>query len=171
VPEDTHVIKRIVVGTDGSNHAQHAVQFAADLAAQLRAEVTLVCAIPPYPALAAAAAGTVGYLPPEQLEEDRAVLRARVEGEYAKPLTTAGVIWRCRIEDGVPPEVVANVAREISADFVVVGTRSLHAVGELFLGSTSHALTHHSPIPVLVVPMGEHTAAQPTTEQRVPAAV
>jgi len=149
------MITRIAVGSDGSAHAQHAVEFAAELAAQLHAEVTLVYAIPPYTALTAAAAGTIGYLPPDAAPEDPAVVRTRVEAEYAKPLSNAGVIWDCQVAEGRPADVIVQVAERTGAQLILVGTRSLHGFGEIFLGSTSHALAQNSAIPVVVVPL-EH---------------
>ena len=44
------MITRIVAGVDGSEHAEHAIAFTAQLAQQLNAEVVLVHATSPYPA-------------------------------------------------------------------------------------------------------------------------
>lgn len=146
------MVTRIVVGSDGSEHAQQAVAFAADLALQLRAEVVLVHAVGMFPPAIASTAGCMMYVPQGIVDESRDALEQRVLTEYAQPLVDAAVPWRAEIRDGWAPRVIAAVAGEVGARFIVVGTRGLHALGELFLGSTSHALTHQTTVPLIVVP-------------------
>ena len=146
------MITRIVVGSDGSEQAQQAVSFAADLALQLHAEVVLVHAVGRIPVAIAATAACVTYVPQGAIDESREALERRVRTVYAQPLIAAGVLWRAEVRDGWPPQVLAGVAREVGARFIVVGNRGLHALGELFLGSTSHALTHQTTVPLIVVP-------------------
>jgi nucleotide-binding universal stress UspA family protein len=51
-----------------------------------------------------------------------------------------------------PAHEVANTAREVGADLIVVGTRGRTAIGGLLLGSVTNRLLHIAPCPVLVVP-------------------
>ena len=146
------MVTRIVVGSDGSEHAQQAVTFAAGLAQQLHAEVVLVYAVGMFPPAIASTAGSMMYVPQGVIDESRDALERRVRSEYAQPLVEAAVPWRAEIREGWAPRVIAAVARETGAQFIVVGNRGLHALGELFLGSTSHALTHQTTVPLIVVP-------------------
>jgi nucleotide-binding universal stress UspA family protein len=146
------MIRTLVVGTDGSAHGQHAVTWAADLARQLGAKVVLVHVAPPVQPPIAAAGGYVMYVPQDVIDENRAALEEQVRDEFGAPLTAAGVTWDWRLLDGSPPIVLGDVAAEVDAQLIVVGTRALHALGELFLGSTSHALTRHRGVPIVVVP-------------------
>jgi nucleotide-binding universal stress UspA family protein len=58
-----------------------------------------------------------------------------------------------RIDVAVPAwQGVVEVADSIDASVIVVGSRGLSAVGELFEGSTSHELAMHAGRPVLIVP-------------------
>jgi nucleotide-binding universal stress UspA family protein len=165
------MIKTIVVGTDGSAHGQHAVSFTADLARQLDAEVILVHVANPFPAPLATAAGFIPYVPQSVLDETRTATEKRVRVEFSMPLQLAGVKYQTRVIEGLAPAVLAKAATELDAQLIVVGTRALHAVGEFFLGSTSHALTHHAPVPVLVVPLTPAMDPTPQPADRVPAAV
>jgi len=57
--------------------------------------------------------------------------------------------------------VIADVAREVGADVIVVGTRSHAAIAGLLLGSVTQRLLHIAPCPVLGVP---GRLAEPTGE-------
>lgn len=146
------MINRIVVGSDGSGQAQQAVTFAADLARQTNAEVVLVHVVGQLPPAIASTGGYMMYAPVQLIDESREELERRVQTEFSKPLADAGVRWRAEVRDGWAPRVLADTASEVDAQLIVVGTRGLHALGELFLGSTSHALTHHARVPLIVVP-------------------
>jgi nucleotide-binding universal stress UspA family protein len=52
--------------------------------------------------------------------------------------------------EGRPVEVLLN--ESAGADMLVVGTRRLGPIGQLLLGSTSHALIQRSAVPLVVVP-------------------
>ena len=52
---------------------------------------------------------------------------------------------------GNPVIAILDYAKEMAADIIIVGSRGLSDVKELFLGSVSHNIVQHSSIPVLVV--------------------
>jgi nucleotide-binding universal stress UspA family protein len=45
-----------------------------------------------------------------------------------------------------------DIARRESADLVIVGSRGRGGFREMLLGGVGHHLTHHSPVPVVIVP-------------------
>ncbi|PWI45712.1 universal stress protein [Streptomyces sp. ICBB 8177] len=73
----------------------------------------------------------------------------------------AGVVVRREAVEGPPRRALLAAAAD--ADLLVVGARRhrRHALG-LQLGATSHALLHHAPCPVAVVPYAE--GAEPGTD-------
>jgi nucleotide-binding universal stress UspA family protein len=152
------MINTIVVGTDGSAHGQHAVTWTAELARQLGARVVLVHVAPPLTPPIIGAGGYVMYIPQDVVDQTSADLQEQVITEFCAPLRAAGVAWESRIEQGSAPFVLADVATEVEAQLIVVGTRGEHAFGELLHGSTSHGLTLHTELPVVVVPLGAHAA-------------
>ena len=53
-----------------------------------------------------------------------------------------------------PAQSIADVAAEVGADVIVVGTRGHSPVGGVFAGSVAQRLLEVSPCPVLAVPPG-----------------
>jgi nucleotide-binding universal stress UspA family protein len=58
----------------------------------------------------------------------------------------------------MPAETLIRVARELSADLLVVGRRGHGGFAELLLGSVPHTLSHHADVPLVIVPVvsGDH---------------
>ncbi|MBV8194683.1 MAG: universal stress protein [Candidatus Dormibacteraeota bacterium] len=165
------MIKTIVVGTDGSAHGQHAVEFAAALAKQLDAEVALVHVTNQFPAPLAMAGGYIPYMPQAAIDEVAAAIEKEVKDEFAEPLRTAGVSYTVRVIEGSAAGKIQDCAVEADAQLIVVGTRGMNSLGEFFLGSTSHALLHQAQLPVIVVPLSAATHSRLRTVEKVPIAV
>ncbi len=51
-----------------------------------------------------------------------------------------------------PAHAIADVATDVGADLIVVGTRGHTALGGLLVGSVTQRLLHIAPCPVLAVP-------------------
>lgn len=139
---------RIVVGVDGSQHSERAVEWCAEHARALGAQVVAVHSVdlpvyagatPYYPAL---------FLTPEQREE----LRDVVTRDWCKPLADAGVTFRAVLADDTPAAAIIKSADAEEAVLVVVGRRGRGGFAELLLGSVSHQLAHHLKRPLVIVP-------------------
>jgi len=57
----------------------------------------------------------------------------------------------CHATSGAAFDGICQVAREVSADYIVIATRGLTGVKHLMLGSTAEQVVRHAPCPVLVV--------------------
>ena len=136
----------ILVALDGSPDAEQALMEAIDLAESEHTRLTLITALPPIPATAYGVTGVpVAELREDALVEAEALLRRARE----------------RLPDGVSATTVlseqpirAALIRQIADghhDLVVMGSRGRGAVRAALLGSVSHYVLHHSPIPVLIV--------------------
>lgn len=147
-------IERIVVGTDGSETANKAVEQAIELSAALNAELELVNAfeVPsqaklermrneiPDPDFAFAAD------PANQSE----VMLSRLS-EKAK---AAGVKVRTWSQGGDAASFIIDVATDTDADLIVVGNRGMTGAARFLLGSVPNKISHHAPCSVLIA----HTA-------------
>jgi nucleotide-binding universal stress UspA family protein len=153
-------ISRIVVGVDGSEHADAALDWAVRMAKGMGSEVIAVFAIsqPFY-----FDAGYVTAVAPPQFDPVwRAEITKEFEEKWCKPLIEAGVKYRITVEDGRPASVIARVADGTDADVIVVGRRGRGGVAELVLGSVSHELILHSKRPILLI----STAAHPRSDHQ-----
>ncbi|MBA4501561.1 universal stress protein [Marinobacterium marinum] len=58
-----------------------------------------------------------------------------------------------RVEEGTPWRKILEIADEIKADVIVMGTRKHSALGQMLMGSTATKTLTHSKRPVLIVPL------------------
>lgn len=141
------MIRRIVVGVDGSEGSNRALAWSARLAREVGAEVVAVHAVhvPAY-ALPYIVAPGLGSAAPDWSAE----LRRAFEEEWCAPLN--GVPHRRQMAEGTAAQVIAGAAEHEDADLVVVGSRGLGGVKELMFGSVSHRLAHLVTRPLVIVP-------------------
>jgi nucleotide-binding universal stress UspA family protein len=144
---------RIVVGVDGSEHAQEALRWAAEEAKLRRATVVAAHAWTFTPSLAVGApdlmavpAGNIA----EELDADRAAAERALSDSISAALgDDPGVsVERLLVEDA-PGEGLVALAQD--ADLVVVGTRGRGNIAAALLGSVSNHVVQHAPCPVVIV--------------------
>jgi nucleotide-binding universal stress UspA family protein len=123
------MVKRILVGFDGSPPSEKAVIYASKLAKELHAKLTLFYVVPVlYPPL--------DTLP--VIQETKAKLSLTEADE--------------RVVAGNPAAEIASAAEATDIDLVVVGSSGKGAVARLMLGSTASRLVRTCPKPLVVVP-------------------
>lgn len=69
----------------------------------------------------------------------------------AQKALDAGVNTEYAQFSGVPGSEICELASNWSADLILVGSRGLQGLKEMFLGSVSNYVTHHAPCSVLIV--------------------
>lgn len=135
---------RLVVGLDGSENSQHALDWAIKLAKPLDAEVVAVHAVQPLTL-------TFAVTPTELDEETRRRIQTELDEVWCEPLRKAGVRFQARFELGRAADVLSNVAIQEEADAILVGRRGRGAVTEALLGSVSHELSHRATKPLVII--------------------
>jgi nucleotide-binding universal stress UspA family protein len=135
----------ILVAVDGSLHSDLALSQAIDLAESERSRLTLMTGVGPVPPVALAA-GTPAL--PEmsrgaRADPEKIIARARERVPHDIPVTTIVT------EEPIRPALIKQI-RKGHHDLVVMGSRGRGAVRSALLGSVSHYVLHHSPIPVLI---------------------
>lgn len=134
----------LVVGLDGSENSQHALDWAIKLAKPLDAEVFAVHAAQPLTL-------TYGITPTEFDDETLRRIQKEVDEVWCEPLRKAGVRFQARFELGRAADVLSQVASQEGADAIVVGRRGRGAVTEALLGSVSHELGHRATTPLVII--------------------
>jgi nucleotide-binding universal stress UspA family protein len=135
---------RIVVGVDGSDEANTALEWALDEGLLRGAEVEVIHAFHLFPDLSELAALTEQ---PDMVAQADELLRKTVEPALA---TRPGVKVTTEAVQGPPAGTLLDAAS--GADLLVVGSRGRGGFAGLLLGSVSQQCVHHAPCPVVVVP-------------------
>lgn len=146
-------IRRIVLGYDASPDADMALDLVARLPLRNADAITVCTAYESVAPLASGVAPTMVAQVHAAYQEDLRGARAAAEAvaaEGARRLREHGLLAEHRALHGTPHERLAVVARESSADLLVVGSRGLSGVKQFLLGSTSAALVAHPPTSLLV---------------------
>jgi nucleotide-binding universal stress UspA family protein len=146
----------IVVGVDGSDGAQRALEWAAAEARLRSADLRVVHAYRTewvyYPEFAAVRTLVNPADLAEQAKElvDRCVEQLGALGEGLTVTTEA-------INDANAAHALLEHAAD--AEMIVMGSRGLGGFGGLLLGSVSQKVVHHASVPVVIIPIDEEDEA------------
>jgi nucleotide-binding universal stress UspA family protein len=136
----------ILVAVDGSPEAELALTEAIDLAESERTRLTLFTAVSQPPPTAYLATGVdVGMLIEDARAEAETILQ-RARDRVPADLSVSTVLSEQPIRQALMGQIADGLH-----DLVVVGSRGRGAIRAALLGSTSHYVLHHSPVPVLIV--------------------
>ncbi|MDO8348751.1 MAG: universal stress protein [Planctomycetota bacterium] len=140
-------IRRIVCPTDFSPTAQHACEYAAELARSFGAEVVLLHVIPEmnYPQKSL---GMVTAFPNLRQELEQ---RAKAELDGQRKLFDANVKVRTELRDGQSHEQILDCANAVKADLIVIGTHGHTGLKHMLLGSTAERVVRLATCPVMTV--------------------
>jgi nucleotide-binding universal stress UspA family protein len=138
----------IVVGTDGSDSAGRAVQEAARIALALGAELHLVYAFEPMVGahISGAPTGAAAIWQPLPDHEVETVL-----GSAAVLVRQEGLEVRTHSSEANPADALIEVADQIDAQMIVVGSRGMHGIRRFVQSSVPNALSHAAHRNVLIV--------------------
>lgn len=147
------LIKKILVAIDGSKSADKALDFAIDLASKYSAEVKIVTVFEePSPALVArgtlySPTSTENYL--KELMEFHAEILSKALKKTKK--NKAKLKVSKKLLTGRAADKIVETAKEGNFDLIIVGSRGLGGIKEIFLGSVSDRIADEATCPVLIV--------------------
>jgi len=146
----------ILVGTDGSEAAEDALEVAIELAREAGAKLEVLSVHEPLPH------GRAGSGPP-MLEVEQPHGAEHIAEAAAQKARDAGVEATAHAPRGDVPDELAGAATRLGADLLVVGSRGHGPLAGAVLGSVSHALVSRSPVPLTIVRHGTVGAVSPPT--------
>lgn len=134
----------ILVPTDFSPCAEHALDYACALAAKLGAKLHVVNAI----------GGVFPDLPVALTDQMLTSLRDSSTTALARLVDArrAGVSFgEVRVIEGDARDVILQAATDVHADLIVIGTHGRRGLSRLLLGSVAEHILRRAPCPVLTV--------------------
>jgi nucleotide-binding universal stress UspA family protein len=146
----------ILVPTDFSDSAEHALDYAVALAGKLGATVHLLNAIT-IPALGIPELGLAltSTMMESTVRSHQGALDQLATRRASASVANIATILRT----GDARDVIAEVAREIGADLIVMGTHGRRGVRRALLGSIAEGVLRIAPCPVLTIRL--HKAGEP----------
>jgi nucleotide-binding universal stress UspA family protein len=145
-------LRRIVVATDFSVPGDHARDVGVSLAKQLGAEVHLVHAFDVPLALVTPYEVAV---PDGLISESRQAARRKLDAS-TEAVRKQGVTATAHLSEVPAAPAIADVAREVKADLVVVGTHGRTGLKHVLLGSVAERTLRLAPCAVLTVKAQNH---------------
>ncbi|MCG8590094.1 MAG: universal stress protein [Proteobacteria bacterium] len=144
-------IRKVLIATDFSEHAERAVETGVELAKQLGAVVHVVHAFHlPVPLIAPYEVA----IPDPYLDEARQSARERLQATEEK-IRAAGLETHSHLTEVPAASGIVQVAEDVGADLVVMGTRGNTGIKHVLLGSVAERTLRLAPCSVLTVKMPE----------------
>lgn len=138
-PLATPEINPWLVAVDNSDNALRAVAHAARMAGEMNA-----CALH--------LVHVAHWLSKEAAETELAQLAWQTTARSRALLDAAGIPWQLHVAMGDPSARILELAAQLGARGIVIGSRGLGVTESLLLGSVTYKVMHLSPQPVMVVP-------------------
>ena len=146
------MIKKILIAVDGSRHALKSVEYGAEVAKGLGAEVLLYHVVKPY------------NLPDSLRKFAKAEHMATIDADLLKKgaqYLLAGALGAARkaglkeveieTDEGPIARTIVARAKSFKADLIVIGSRGMGDVAGMLRGGVSHRVETMAKCPVLVV--------------------
>jgi nucleotide-binding universal stress UspA family protein len=143
-------VRSILVPTDFSECARHAVPAAAKLARLLGARVVCLHVVEPV-------VQPIGFapvsepMPAPELGERLEESAARDMPAFSKSEEFAGLEVEDMLAHGDPAAEIVRVAKERGAGLIVISSHGRTGLGRIIFGSTAESVVRHAHCPVLVV--------------------
>jgi nucleotide-binding universal stress UspA family protein len=146
-------LRKVLVPTDFSESARHALTYGISFAREYEAELTLLHVVENL---------TVGYasdLFPVPMAEVFQEISGYAKTELAKlgeEVRKKDVAVAEQVVQGKPSAEIIRFARETEVDMIVLGTHGKGVLDQALFGSTTERVVRRAPCPVLTVRLSEH---------------
>jgi len=151
-------LQRILVPSDFSESARHALGYALSFGREYKAELVLLHVVEAVPA------GYASDLFPAPMAGVFEELAGYARDELDKLAAEArerGVGARVLVVQGKPAVEIVRVAREETIDMIVLGTHGKGLLDKALFGSTTERVVRNAPCPVLTCRQSEHEFVDP----------
>jgi nucleotide-binding universal stress UspA family protein len=140
-------MKRILVPTDFSKHAEYALKVAAQIARENNSEIILLHMLE-LPHQGTDALGSGSDIPEIMFFKNKAIsnLEDLMEVDYLKGINVSEIIQFEKAFEGI-----LGVSKKNNVDFIVMGSHGASGFQEMFIGSNTEKVVRFAEVPVLVI--------------------
>jgi len=129
------MLNKILVATDGSDHARKAIEYASDIAAKYEATVYLIHVVSPLPSMP--------EVDVQAIRDNQQKIAKEIIEEAEREIKNKGVeTYQSTILQGQPAQEIIEFARKNSVDMIVMGSHGAGKMELLMLGSVSTKVCH-----------------------------
>lgn len=146
-------LRKILVPTDFSESARHALTYAISFAREYAAEVTLLHVVED---VAVSYASDLFPVPMAEVFNEISAYARKELGALASEVRARGVEVREVLIQGKPAAEILRVAREETFDMIILGTHGKGVLDQALFGSTTERVVRKAPCPVLTCRVAEH---------------
>lgn len=139
-------MKKILVPTDFSDHANKALDFAIDVANHFGGQITLLHTYKVY-----SSTGTFVSVG-NYMEEDAAVQMLELVKTKEAKLKRGGTLHSKIVRTDSIARFIAKMADESDFDLIVMGTQGATGLKEIFIGSITNGVIKKTKTPILAIP-------------------
>lgn len=140
------MFQKILLPTDGSEHAEKTVQYAINLARLSGAAIVAM-----YAFTTPHTSRRRGTIAAEEMKASMEEEAKEIVGEVAAQVQAAGLSVTALAVEGSPAEAILQTAETEQPDLIVIGSRGDGGLPGLRLGSVVDRVVRHATVPVLVV--------------------
>lgn len=138
---------RILLATDGSAEAQLAARTAADLAQRTDSELHVITVEAGLPISATTSPARLE----DVLREHRRQAEEVLEQQVKSIEESGGAVNETHLREGRAAEEIVELAEELGAGLIVMGSRGHGRLRRALLGSVTDAVVRHAHCPVTIV--------------------
>lgn len=140
-------MKKILVPTDFSEHAEHALRVAAQIARENNSEIILLHMLE-LPSQAGDAIGSGHEIPEIMFFKNKIIskLDDLMDEDYLKGISVSKIIQFEKAFEGI-----LTISKTNNVDFIVMGSHGINGFQEMFIGSNTEKVVRFSDVPVLVI--------------------
>ena len=140
-------MKRILVPTDFSKHAEYALRVAAQIARENDSEIIILHMLE-LPHQASDALGSGSEIPEIMFFKNRAIKRLEdlMEVDYLQGIAVSEIVQFEKAFDGI-----LAVSKRNNVDFIVMGSHGASGFQEMLIGSNTEKVVRMAEVPVLVI--------------------
>lgn len=138
--------KKILIPLDGSKHAKQALAHGIYLAEICKAKLGLLYVVDLNLKISSFEQVSTGGYVPHEVKDEGYQLVMNAMHEIPKEVETSPIV-----EIGSPAETIVDVCEREKCDLIVMGSRGLGAIQQIFMGSVSQYVLSHAHCPVMIV--------------------